>query len=195
MSEADPLAIACPHCTAAAGEPCERPDGRELAKPHAARRREADRRHAAMRLQAEGDAKHRIEGVRWRRVYAACRLELEARGAWTKLAAEQLESLVLNMEAAELARGKAKVSPTVEGSMGQPVINPAIAVALRYDAQALATARSLKLTPDTRGTSAPADGVGADAPDEPEEPRDELAELDDLARKRREKTKRRRARG
>jgi len=138
---------------------------------------------------AEGEAPERITEHRWRRVYVAARLELEQRGAWTRLAAEQLEALVRNMAAADKARELAEVTPTLEGSTGQTIANPMYGVATKLDAQALITARTLKLTPDTRGTSAtavPDDGADVDEARPPEE-LDELAALDELASKRKAK--------
>jgi hypothetical protein len=182
--EAGAARIPCPRCPAVTGEPCETPRGVELERPHADRIKAYRAELETARRRAEGDATHRIDHARWRRVYVACRMELEQRAAWTLLAAEQLESMVLNMAQAEVARTKAKASPTVEGSMGQAVANPAVAIALRYDAQALQTAIQLKLTPATRGTSVEVP-AGDDVPqDAPEEERDELAAIDELARRR-----------
>lgn len=174
--------VPCPRCPAGVGESCQKPNGDDRAT-HVDRikayRAEVDR----ARRKAEGDATERIEHPRWRRVYIACRLELENRAAWTLLAAEQLESMVLNMAEAELARARSKSEPTTEGSMGQKVPNPAVQIALRYDAQALATARALKLTPDTRGTSVEVPDGGEDPTSDasPEEECDELAAIDLMA--------------
>lgn len=186
----DVLAHPCPRCPAGIRESCfVARTGRELPKPHTDRVKLAQRVEREARQRADGDATKRIESPRFRKVYAAARLELELRNDWTPLAAEQLESLVLNMEAAEDARGKAKAKPTVDGSMGQPVANPLIAVALRYDAQALANARALKLTPDTRGARAGIPGADNPAPDDDEDkpPADPLDELDELADRRKAK--------
>lgn len=184
----DELAVACPYCPAAAGEPCELPDGEPRNGPHARRVKAAERAAAEARTRAEAEAPERIAEHRWRRVYVAARLELEQRGAWTRIAAEQLETVVRNMAAADNAREAAERKPTVDGSTGQTVANPLWNVALRLDAQALATARSLKLTPDTRGTSAatPDDGADLEEDKRPEDV-DELAKLDELARKRKAK--------
>lgn len=188
----DPLRVPCPRCDVSVGEECVTPKGKP-AKAHADRTKLSATLAERARLQADGDAEHRIEGVRWQRLYSSARLELEQRADWSSLAAEQLESVVLNMQAAEDARRQAKGKPLVPGSQGQKVANPAIAAALRYDAQALATARALRLTPDTRGASAPPleDEPTADASDAEG---DELAALDQLALRRREKAKTKRAR-
>lgn len=182
--EAGCIRIPCPRCEAGQGEACNKPDGSELHKPHRDRVKAYGAELERARLRAEGDATHRIDSVRWRRVYSACRLELENRAAWTPLAAEQLESMVLNMQEAERARAQAKAKPTTEGSMGQAVPNPAVQVALRYDAQALATASSLKLTPDKRGTSVEVPDAPEDpSPDDGDTPDDELAVIDFAARR------------
>lgn len=191
----DELAIACPQCDAGEGEPCQMPDGEDRKAPHA-RRVKAAERHAAEleralaehKRKAEAEAPERIGTLRFRRVYVAARLELEQRAAWTRMAAEQLEMCVRNMEAADKARTDASKRPLVEGSTGQPVTNPLWALAVKLDAQALITARTLKLTPDTRGTSASVQDDGADLDDErPAVELDELAVLDELARKRKAK--------
>lgn len=188
----NPLGIPCPRCSAGREEACVvESTGRELPNPHIGRVRAAAKRAADAKRRAEGDAEERIATPRFRRVYAAARLELEHRSAFTPLAAEQLETVCLNMEAAEMARAKARSDPLVEGSTGQPVANPLIAVALRYDAQALATARALKLTPDTRGHGAPAvpDSSKDDTP-ATDSPLDELSRLDEVALKRKAKAAR-----
>jgi hypothetical protein len=190
----DPYAHPCPACPAGAHEHCfvER-TGRELPKPHAKRVKAAELAVARQRRRANADAEERLEPGRWRRLYVACRLELEQRGDWTTLAAEQLEALVRNMRLAEEARAAAEGKPFVEGSTGQTVAHPGTQTATRLDAQALAIASALKLTPDKRGTSAPRPGdedIPADAGEETAAERDELAELDDLARKRKEKAER-----
>jgi hypothetical protein len=185
----DELTIGCPYCPAAAGEPCELPSGdARPAGPHVRRVKAAERAVLEAKRRAEGEAPDRIPEHRWRRVYVAARLELEQRGDWTRLAAEQLESLVRNMAQADAARELAETTPTVTGSTGQTVANPMYAIATKLDAQALITARTLKLTPDTRGTSAsvPDDGADADE-DRPPEELDELAKLDELARHRKAK--------
>jgi hypothetical protein len=181
----DPYAYPCPLCEAEVRAFCFRPrDGTELKKPHVKRVKVAEEAAAAARKRADGDAQQRLEEPRWRRLFAAIRLELEGRGDWTTLAAEQVETLVRNMRAADGARQLAEANPVVKGSTGQAVANPMGGRAVQYDAQALAIARALKITPDTRGTSAPRPG-DEDVPQEgPEDERDELAELDDLARKR-----------
>lgn len=185
--------VTCPRCPAGVGEPCEKPNGDERA-PHADRVKAYRAELERARRKAEGDALERIEHPRWRRVYSACRLELENRAAWTSLAAEQLEGMVRNMIQAELARTRAEGKPTTEGSMGQAVPNPVVQVALRYDAQALQTAIQLKLTPATRGTSVDLPEADEDpSTDGPEHERDELAEVDELARRRKEKPRRRAA--
>lgn len=190
-SSADPFAYPCPACPAGRREACfVEGSGRELSKPHAKRVKHAEAEAAKARRRADGDAAERITGPRWRRLYAACRLELEQRGDWTVLAAEQLEGLVHDLQAAADAREERGGKLTTEGSMGQKVAHPNVATELRLEAQALATARSLKLTPDTRGTSAPRPGdedVPREDDDGPGEERDELADLDDIARKRRER--------
>lgn len=193
-NQVDPLAAACPHCEAAPGEVCLKPDGEDAPRPHARRARAAERDAIEARKRAENSAPDRIEGDRWRRLYVACRLELEQRGQWTKLAAEQLEVLARTMSQADTAREACEREPVVKGSTGQPVPNGLWSTMRTLDAQALAIARALKLTPDTRGTSAgnvddelPA-GVGAD--DEPAE-RDDLAVLDQLAEKRKAKAAKR----
>lgn len=197
----DERAIDCPVCAAAAGDPCETPSGEVRSAPHVRRvkaaernRQEAARAVEEARKRAEASAPSRIRSKRFQRLYIACRLELEQRGAWTILADEEVESLVLNMELAAAARAKIAGNLVVKGSTGQAVPNPLIATALKFDAQALITARSLKLTPDTRGTSAPTPdeldvdaAAGDDDVDRPEIERDELAKLDELARKRKAK--------
>lgn len=192
-----PLSVPCPRCPAGVDELCETPKGVELERPHKDRARRAEHVAEQARLRAEGDAEHRITSKRWRRVYAAARLELEQRAAWTKIAAEQLESVCRNMALAEVLRAKAEAKPIVPGSMGQDVVNPAVDKATRLDAQALATARALKLTPDTRGTSAAPTGDPDAGTDEGGggEVVDELAELDEVARARKAKAAQRRARG
>jgi hypothetical protein len=188
-SSVDPYSVPCPHCEAGLHERCFRSTtGAELQAPHKPRVKAAEDVARRARERADGDAAQRIEGARWRRLYSACRLELEQRADWTTLAAEQLETLVRLMAAADGARELAEAKPTVEGSTGQLVAHPLGGRAIQYDAQALAIARSLKLTPDTRGTSAPRPG-DEDVPreDAPAEERDELAELDQLARKRKQK--------
>lgn len=183
------LAIGCPACPAAAGEPCELPSGEPRKQgPHVRRVKAAARQLADAKRRAEGEAPDRISEHRWRRVFVAARLELEQRGDWTRLAAEQLEGLVRDLAQADRCRELAETKPTVEGSTGQTVANPMGAMSLKYTAQANITARTLKLTPDTRGTSAsvPDDGADIDE-DRPAEERDELANLDDLARKRKAK--------
>lgn len=185
----DELAIACPACPAAAGEPCELPSGEPRGQgPHVRRVKAAEKSRLEARRRAEGEAPDRIPGHRWRRVFVAARLELEQRGDWTRLAAEQLEALVRNMAQADSARELAETTPTLLGSTGQTVANPMYAIATKLDAQALITARTLKLTPDTRGTSASVQDDGADADEErPPEELDELAKLDELARLRKAK--------
>lgn len=201
MSGTDPFAVPCPQCEAGLHEACFVPrTGRELPRPHSKRVKAAQDVLDAARRRAEGAATERIEGKRWRRLYTAAHVELEQRGDLTRLATEQLETLVRNMRAADECRQLAEATPIVTGSTGQPAANPAGVAALRYDAQALALARSLKLTPDTRGTAAPVDDGADDADDErPPEERDELAELDDLAARRKAKAAkakpRKRARG
>lgn len=194
----DERAIDCPHCDAQAGEPCTRPDGTPAPAPHARRVKAAERNAAeaaaaveAARRKAEAEAPARIRTKRFQRVYLSGRLELEARAAWTATAREELESMALNMEWAATAR--AKLTPStlvVKGSTGQAVPNPLIAVALKFDAQALITARTLKITPDTRGTSAPADDdadAAAADEDRPATELDELAVLDFAAAKAKKK--------
>lgn len=193
-NQVDPLAAACPHCEAAPGEVCLKPDGEDAPRPHARRVKAAERDAIEARKRAENSAPDRIEGDRWRRLFVACRLELEQRGQWTKLAAEQLEVLVRSMSQAETAREACERAPVVQGSTGQPVPNGLWSTMRTLDAQALAIARALKLTPDTRGTSAgnvdpdelPAGAGGDDAQDQ-----DDLAALDQLAAKRKAKAAKR----
>lgn len=186
MSSPDPFAVPCPQCEAGLRESCYVPrTGRELPRPHARRVKAAQEVLDAARRRADGAATERIEGKRWRRLWTGAHLELEQRGDLTRLALEQLEALVRNMRAADECRKLAEETPVVKGSTGQAVANPMSAQALRYDAQALALAKALKLTPDTRGYSnAPADDDVDDDDERPPEELDELAELDDLARKR-----------
>lgn len=182
----DPLGPPCPRCKADPGEPCLKPNGDDAAKPHAARVTAAEAQAAKARQEAK-EVPTRIEGARWRRLYRASRMELEQRGDWTALAAEQLESLVLNLEEAAACRAEVKKARTVKGSTGQPVPNPLGSAAGRCDAVALSLAKALKLTPDTRGTSAPAGDVPVgDDDDEPEGAgvQDDFADLDEVARAR-----------
>lgn len=188
----DELAVACPRCPAAAGEVCLTPAGAEAKGPHKDRVRAAERQagQASRRAHAELPDE-RIAEPRWQRLYLASRGELEQRGAWTRLAREQVETMVRNMALADNCRAAVETRSTVEGSTGQVVANPLAALQLKLDAQALATARALKLTPDTRGTSAtvaPDDGADdAAGEDQAPEDVDELAPLDELARHRKAK--------
>lgn len=196
----DERAVACPQCDVAPGEPCELPNGEPRPSgPHARRVKAAERNAREVtraleeaRKRAEAETPSRIRTKRFRRLWAACRVELEQRGDWTVLAREEVESLVLNMELAADCRAAIK-SPSdllVKGSTGQAVPNPMLATALKLDGQALITARELKLTPNTRGTSAttPDDGAIDDAEDRPAVELDELAELDQLAARRKAKS-------
>lgn len=191
----DERAVPCPHCDAGIGEPCLTPSGEDAAGPHARRVKAAERQAAEVeraiveaKRRAEAEAPARIGTKRFQRVYVTCRLELEQRAGWTRLAAEQVEMMVLNMELAAALRAKGKAKPMTKGSTDQDVINPAIKAALALDAQALITARTLKLTPDTRGTSASVQDDGADLDeDRPPKEIDELAKLDELARRRKAK--------
>lgn len=179
----DERAVPCPRCTAGVGEPCQTPSGEPARGPHAKRVRAAERAaEAARRRAALEEPDDRIPEHRWMRVYRAGRAELEQRGAWTRLAAEELEALVRNMAQADKARSAAEMQPTLEGSTGQTVANPLYAIAVKLDAQALITARTLKLTPDTRGTTATPDDEADADPDVAPAEVDDLAELDDLAR-------------
>jgi hypothetical protein len=197
---ADPLGVECPRCGTDPGEPCLTPRGEDATRPHKARQEHADKVAAAAIARAEGDAVHRIENVRMRRIYVACRLELEQRGAWTKLAAAELEDLVHKLELGETSRDAAASEPFVAGSMGQLVPHPGHALAVRYGDAALKLAKALKVTPDTRGTSAPvpeddtveARAGEADSPDAAAEERDELSAIDELALARKRKASSRR---
>lgn len=180
--ESTDLSVECPRpsCRAGIGEPCLKPDGRPAAGPHKARTEAIARDLEERQAHAEEDTPERIKEPRWRRLYAACRLELEARGDWTTLAREQLEVMVRNMSTADACRELAGNNPVVRGSTKQAVANPLFAIQVRLDAEALRVAKALKLTPDSRGASAPGaadlgDGTGDDAD------RDPLDELDELA--------------
>lgn len=186
----DPGAVPCPHCTAGVGEPCQTPQGDDASKPHARRvKAAAEHADAAHRRAEAGIPKTIVEG-RWRRLYVACRLELETAGGWTQLAAEQLEAMVLQMEEAAACREAVRGDRVVKGSTGQAVANPLGAAGGRAAGEALALAKALKLTPDTRGTRGSTGDVVTDG-DQPgpsgETPpgADDLAELDDLAARRR----------
>jgi len=184
----EPLTVHCPRCEAAPGEPCLKPDGRAAQGPHKARQDLAVAEAQRMRQRAEADAPAVLESPRWRRLYVAGRLELEQRGDWTTLAREQLEVLVRAMAKAEELRTVAENAPLTRGSTGQQVENPLWRTAERLDARALAIAKSLKLTADTRSWVAPPDDAGI--PGGPEgEAGDELDELDELAVKRKAKAK------
>jgi hypothetical protein len=191
---ADPLGVECSRCGTDPGEPCLTPKGENAVRPHKARQEHAEKVAAQAIARAEGDAEHRLEDPRMRRIYVGCRLELEHRGAWTKLAAAELEDLVEKLALAEKMRKDAAAEPFVAGSMGQLVPHPGHALAVRYGDAALKLAKALKVTPDTRGTSAPVpddtvvEGKAAEAePDAAAEERDELSKIDDLARYRKAK--------
>lgn len=181
----DPLAIPCPKCEAGKDERCYvSRSGRILPRPHRDRIRLAETREKEARRRADGDASHRIEGPRFRRVYANCRLMLEARGDWTDLNAETLEAMVLDMEAAAKARMGARREPLVAGSTTNKVANPLFGVHLRLSASALASARALKLLPETMPAKAPrvaAEDTPPGEDDAPDVEKDPLAVLDDLA--------------
>jgi hypothetical protein len=179
----DERLVPCPRCTAGVGEPCQTPAGVDAKGPHAKRVKAAERERERQRQRAAQELPdERIGEHRWRRVYLSCRGELEQRGAWTRLAAEQVEAMVRNMAQADKCRAAAEAHPTVPGSTGNTVANPLGKVAIGLDAQALMTARELKLTPNTRGTSATVEDDADADPDTPPEEVDELAGLDDLAR-------------
>lgn len=187
MTASDSNDVVCPRCQAQPGEPCLKPDGRPAPGPHKARREAIAAELDAMRRRAENDAPDRITEPRWRRLFVACRIELEQRGDWTALAREQLEAMVRKMAAAEEAATKAERDPVVRGSTGQAVANPLFAIWVRLDSEANRLAKTLKLTPDTRGAAAPRGDDGAELDGDTGEVGDELDELDELAevRKRR----------
>lgn len=199
---ADPSGVTCPHCHADPGDPCLKPDGEDAPAPHARRVKEAQREAAAAARRAQSDVPATVDaaGADWRRVYVACRSELELKGQWTKLGAKQLTAMVLNMAQADACRVATDAEPMVDGSQGQKVPNGLWATQTRLDSQALAIARALKLTPDTRGTSATG-GADGDEDDRPPadtgeaEDRDALAQLDELAERRKKPGARRRAAG
>lgn len=189
---ADPLAVPCPHCPAAISEACVNPKGDELERPHAKRIRAAELQADAQRRRAEAGVPKSITAERWRRVYVACRMELENAGGWTQLAAEQLEAMVLQMEEAAECREAVRGSRTVTGSTGQTVANPLGAAGGRAAGEALALAKALKLTPDTRGTRGSTGDVVTDgdtpgASGESSPGADDFGELDELAAARRRK--------
>lgn len=190
---ADPGSVPCPHCPAGVGEPCLKPDGSETDKPHARRLKAAAVHADAAHRRAEAGVPKSIDVERWRRVYVACRLELENAGGWTQLAAEQLEAMVLQMEEAAACRKAVKADRTVTGSTGQPVANPIGAAGGRAAGEALAIAKALKLTPDTRGTRGSTGDVVTDgdppgASGQSSPGADDFADLDELAAKRRQRT-------
>lgn len=77
--------------------------------------------------------------------------DLQARGVWSpKMCPALLERLVLNRLAAANALVAATAEPVVTGSTGQPTAHPMFAVAARCDQVAMALARQLTLTPQTR---------------------------------------------
>lgn len=189
---AEPGSVPCPHCPAGVGEPCLKPDGSEAGKPHARRLKAAEVHADAAHRRAEAGIPKSIDVARWRRVYVACRLELEAAGGWTQLAAEQLEAMVLMLEEAAACRKAVKAERTVEGSTGQQVANPLGAAGGRAAGEALALAKALKLTPDTRGTRGSTGDVVTDGdqpgPSGESSPgADDFADLDEVAAKRRQR--------
>lgn len=186
---AEPTSVACPRCDVGIGEQCERPDGTP-AKPHADRVKRAA--HEA-RQRAAADVPEAIVEDRWKRLYRACRLELEQRGDWGKLAAEQLLAMTLNMRHADEARDTASHGAVVTGSTGQKAAHPLWRVAATLDDKALAQAKALKLTPDTRGTSVP-EGANEAADSGNDEDADEFGPLDEVSRQRQAAQKRRQSR-
>lgn len=158
-----PLDVACPHCDAAVGDDCVKPNHEET-DPHARRvkaseKAKRDREQGAAAPAAVADA-----GKEWATLYRACRLELEQRGDWTKLADKQLSAMVLNLARAETVGEAASMTAVVTGSTGQQAAHPLWRVGISLENTALAQAKALKLTPDTRGTSAVPDDsdLGAD---------------------------------
>lgn len=190
MTAPDPLGVPCPHCPADVGERCVKPSGDEVDKPHSRRVKAAAIEADKAQRRAEAGIPKSITEPRWRRLFVACRLELETAGGWTQLAAEQLEAMVLMMEEAAACRLAVRDARTVTGSTGQPVANPLGAAGGRAAGEALALAKALKLTPDTRGTRGSTGDVVTDG-DQPgpsgeaQPGADEFAELDDLAARRR----------
>lgn len=176
-----PEDVVCPHCQAEPTEPCFKPNGQPVGKPHK-RREELARKLNAQHEKALA-APDRVIGERWRRVYVRCRVELEGRDDWTTLAAEQLEAMVKALAMADTCADQAARDPLVKGSQDQEVANPLHSIALRYSDKALSLAKALKLTPDTRGARA---AIPED-PATPAEDEDELAALDEVHRKRLER--------
>ncbi len=91
---------------------------------------------------------------RWRAVWRAAQREIEARGAWGPHLAPLLDEYVRALEAAERLFKAAEANPThTSERTGRPFVNPAFAAADAESRRALAFARHLRLTAQTKPAS------------------------------------------
>jgi hypothetical protein len=164
------LEHSCPKCKAPAGIGCASPSGRQV-QPHKPRLALVDQ------LTLDTGPPAVLKTPSGRTLHRSIVTTLQERGDLTPLALALAKRIVRNVEEADNARETAADSPTVIGSTGQEVPHPMWAVCARLEERALADARALMLTADSR-VAAPAGGASRGAVG------DELDDLDELARRR-----------